>query len=368
MTSSRPRLHIDFESRSSVDIEESGSWFYTRHPQTEIICLSYAFHGEKPVCLTADQVRNGHFMPVIKRFMDGPKKLLTSHQVHFEYGSLNYILPRFGYPELSDPAFFDCTMARALACGLPKSLEKLLQAIGSPLQKDMAGKAAMMKISRPLGIDPLGDPYYREEKDHPQLFEDTRKYCNIDVEGEMIADAWLPELSADEHKVFEHDLVVNRRGVLLDTKTAAKAERLAIEMMGPLNDRLKELTVVEHEQKKGKKVITVVCPYVEKATQIARIKDFLSAYCGLTVDSLDKHAIEGLLNNPEIKNPAREIIGIRQQANKSSTAKYGSMLAPAACSNTGVRRQGGLRGALCKSTTCRKAWNLKAWFISSTRI
>ena len=326
----RPRLHTDFETRSPVDIEDCGGWFYARHPQTEVVCLSYAFHGDEPVCLTADQVRNGHYMPAVKKFKDGAKKYLTAHQAHFEYAVYNYILvPRFGYPELLDPALWDCTMARGLACGFPKSLENLLLAINAPIQKDMAGKVAMMKISRPLGIDPLGDPYYREEKDFPDLFEATRAYCNIDVKGEMIADERLPELSADERRVFEHDLVVNRRGVLIDVRTAAKAQHLAVEMMGPLNDRLKEITVVEHTKKKGKNLVTVTAPFVEKATQIARIKDFLALHCGLQVDSLDKHAIEGLLSNPEIKGPAREIIGIRQQANKSSTAKYGSMLSVA---------------------------------------
>lgn len=326
----RPRLHMDFETRSPVDIEESGGWFYARHPQTEIVCLSYGRLGEKPLCLTERQIRNGEFMSIVQSFMAGPRGFLTAHQAHFEYAVYNYILvPRYGYPPLLDPAWWDCTMARALACGLPKSLEKLLLALDAPVQKDMAGRAALMKITRPLGIDPLGDPYYREERDFPELFEAVRTYCNIDVEGETIADGRLPELSADERKVFEHDLIVNRRGVLLDVKTAAKAERLAVAMMGPLNDRLKELTVVEHVQKKGKKEVLVTAPFVEKATQIARIKDYLADYCGLQVDSLDKHAIEGLLNNPEIQNPAREIIGIRQQANKSSTAKYGSMLSVA---------------------------------------
>ena len=320
------RVHLDFETKGVLDLKVVGAARYARHPETDILCLAYAAHGEKPISFSARQIREGAFIPIVQSFLAAPG-YMTAHNAFFEQNIYRHILvERYGYPPLDDPRFWDCTLARALACGFPAKLENLAVALELPVRKDMEGNKAMMKLSQPILIDPLGDAVFREEKDFPELFQSLYSYCCMDVEVEMAADARLPELSEAEHKVWELDQKINHRGVRLDVRTAAKAEQLAVAMMGPLNDRLREITTVEHTRKKGKNIITVVAPFVEKATQVQRIKTFLSDYCGLAVDSLDKHAISGLMNNPEIKNPAREIISIRGQANKSSVAKYSSML------------------------------------------
>ena len=41
-------IHLDFESRSRVDIWEVGAWAYSVHPSTDILCLAYAI-DEGPV-------------------------------------------------------------------------------------------------------------------------------------------------------------------------------------------------------------------------------------------------------------------------------------------------------------------------------
>ena len=35
-------VHIDFETRSKVDLKLVGAWVYSEHPSTEILCMKYA--------------------------------------------------------------------------------------------------------------------------------------------------------------------------------------------------------------------------------------------------------------------------------------------------------------------------------------
>ena len=46
---SEPRAHVDFESRSTVDLKKAGVYRYAEHPDTEIICLSWRIGDSGPV-------------------------------------------------------------------------------------------------------------------------------------------------------------------------------------------------------------------------------------------------------------------------------------------------------------------------------
>ena len=48
-------LNIDFESRSTVDLRKTGVYPYATHPDTEILCMAYAFGDEEPLLWTPDQ-------------------------------------------------------------------------------------------------------------------------------------------------------------------------------------------------------------------------------------------------------------------------------------------------------------------------
>ena len=40
------KLHIDFETRSELDIKKVGAYKYAKHPSTEILCMAYAIDDE----------------------------------------------------------------------------------------------------------------------------------------------------------------------------------------------------------------------------------------------------------------------------------------------------------------------------------
>ena len=49
-------IHLDFESRSKVDIWTCGPYAYSVHPSTEVLCLVYAIDNEEPQLIRKDDL------------------------------------------------------------------------------------------------------------------------------------------------------------------------------------------------------------------------------------------------------------------------------------------------------------------------
>lgn len=326
------KLHLDFETRSAIDIKKCGAWGYALHPSTETICLSISLDGERPRVFTGAQIAAG--LEEVKRYAQDPGVRFVAHSAHFEYAVYNLIMHRrMGYPALWDPKRWDCTLSRAVMCGLPAALEKLALALNLPSKKDMEGRAALMKICKPVGFDPIsGKPIYNED---PALYAKVYSYCGIDVETEMAADAVLPELPASERRVWELDLVINRRGFAVDLELCRTAAALAGALTKALNARLHDLTCTT-----PKPCSVATCTGIEKATRVQAIKQWLDRQGMKGVDSLDKHAVDLYLQDPDVPTHVKEVLSIRRQVGKSSTAKYAATI-DAACPDGRIR--GGLQ-------------------------
>lgn len=324
------KLHLDFETRSAVDIKKVGSWAYAEHPSTDVICMSYALNDEKPRLLTGEHIRGG------VKLLIPPDAILVAHSAHFEYGIFNRILHRrHGWEAISDPKRWSCTLSRSVMCGLPASLEKAALAHRLEVKKDMDGRRALLRICKPIGIDALsGEPIFDES---PILYQRVYAYCGVDVEVEQALDKVLPELSAEERKVWELDLVINRRGFQVDVPLAQKAAALAETTAKQLNVELHELTCTSPDCAKDR---ILYCNGVEKATQVTGIKKWIEAQ-GLPVPpSLDKFAVDQLLADPAMPQKVKDVLSIRRQVGKSSTAKFTATV-NAACADGRIR--GGLQ-------------------------
>jgi len=303
------KLHLDFETRSRVDLLKAGTWAYASDPSTEIICMGWAGETGDVRC-AKDFKTPGNLL--------GHAERIVAHNVAFEYAIYHFILhKRYGWPELLDPTKWDCTMARALACGLPGSLFGVGLALRLPMQKDLEGKAALMKICKPKP-----DGTWNED---PALYETVYRYNAVDVGVERAADKQLPDLSPDERKVFEADLCINRRGVLIDLGSARKAAEIAEGLTDGLNADLRRLTngavtkasrVAELKRwvaAQGVKIPTVV--KIDKETNEETIKE-----------TMDIEAVKDLVKDPETPDLVKKVIRIRQQVGKSSVAKLKTML------------------------------------------
>ena len=301
------KIFVDFETRSTVDIKKCGAWKYGLSPTTEIMCLAFSVDGATVEVIPEKDLR-GH--PLAKKLpaMLAAGAQLVAHNSAFEYVIWAAILsPKYGWPKALDPRNWKCTLAKAAAANLPISLNDCGAALGIHKQKDWEGRAAMLKLTRPIAFDAFGDPIYRED---PALYKTLYEYCARDVEAEMEIDARLPDLSDEERKIWELDLVINRRGIAADVPAARKAMALTASLTADLNAKLLEMT--------GGKV--------EKATRVAALKKYLEGQGVKGVESLDKAAVNALLARKDVPQKVKEVITVRQRAGKSSTAKYESIV------------------------------------------
>lgn len=152
------KTHLDFETRSTVDLLKVGAWNYAMHPSTEILCMGFtmdagALGGRIEVLSAADIQRIG---PI-----DWKDKIISAHNAQFEYAIYNCILyKRYGWPERWDPKLWSCTLARAAMVGLPLSLDSLGRALKIKTPKDLEGRAVMQRLCKPVDFDALGAPIY----------------------------------------------------------------------------------------------------------------------------------------------------------------------------------------------------------------
>jgi DNA polymerase len=303
--------HLDFETRSRVDLKKVGLWAYALHPSTQITCFTIS-DGGKVRRTYRGLERKFDWTGVTTEI--GAQDMVIAHNAPFEYAIWNLIgHRRHGWPARWAPSLWRCTMARALAGGLPADLDSLGRVLRIRTPKDLDGKKAMLRTCKPLP-----DGTFDES---PEVFETLYKYNGTDVQAEEEVDALLPDLAPQEWKVWELDLEINRRGVAIDKPFAECAATLSDWMVNALNKRLQALTG----------------GVVDKATQVTALKYYLKDAHGIVRDSLDKESVTDLMLDPTLPQLAREVLSVRRQVGKkNSVAKYSAALTMA-CPDGRVR-------------------------------
>lgn len=296
-------LHLDFETRSVVDLKKHGLDVYANHPSTKALMMSYRF-GDGHTRLV--RLWKGEALPqeIIDHVRRGGK--VIGHNVNFEWHIWNLIMvPQFGWPEL-DINQCDCTMARAYAMAFPGGLDKLAMALGVTAQKDMGGRALMLKMSKPRGYDDDGRPIWWDDEER---MERLGRYCIQDTIVESECDHRLLPLSPEERQVWLHDFTINQRGVGVDRSTIEKTQRLVEKVKKKLNKEMREATDGD---------ITAV-------TKASDIVNWCQAR-GVDIKNLKKRELEDWLDDPELPYEVREVLELRAAGAKSSLSKLQTAL------------------------------------------
>jgi hypothetical protein len=139
-------LHRDYETRSRAILKTVGAQRYAADPSTEVLCACYAA-GDGEVRLW----RPDHD-PVPIEFVlaaENQNWLAAAHNDSFEAAIEKQIMaPRYGWPIIPIERH-RCTMAAALACGLPAKLSAVADALELTNRKDAAGERLMHQTSKP---------------------------------------------------------------------------------------------------------------------------------------------------------------------------------------------------------------------------
>lgn len=317
------KIHIDFETRSEAKITNVGAYEYSIHPSTEILCCAYAAGDNKPEIIYRYDFSSGFYLETNTREFNDLWHLaysinldiFTAHNAYFEQCIWqNIMVPRYGFPPLP-PERWQCTAAKALSHGLPKSLDGCSSALGLQQRKDDEGKKIMMKMCKPRKPTKTDDSKWHES---PEDFEKLYAYCIQDVIVEREIDKMLPDLNPTEQKIWYIDQKINLRGVPVDLHLVDKAISFAEEYSEELNNELCNLTGGD----------------VPRASMRDRMLCWLRDYQGLVLPNLQSTTVEKTLETREdLSWGARRALEIKSLLGKSSVKKYEAF--KAATSNDG---------------------------------
>ena len=319
---------IDWEARSPVNLKNCGVYPYLAHPDTEFMCLSAALNAAPPVIWIPRKFERMIDVAQVRYEIVTEKRIvemilsadeIVAQSVEFEYNGWNHLaVPRLGWPPLPLEKLHD-TKAQLCMCALPASLGQAGQALGLSIQKDDAGHKAMMRLSkprRPNKAEKAANPdwaktlYWNED---PKLLITLFNYCCIDVEAERLVYHTLPKLPPKEREIWLMDQRINMRGVPVDVENVKAIVRVVAEREEKLLARFQELV--------GAKV--------SGPRSYVKVKEWVNAQTGLSLESVDKNATAELLKDEafEVNFPdVYSALEIKSELSKSSVAKFRSML------------------------------------------
>lgn len=378
-------IYIDFETYSEADITACGAYKYSVHPSTEILCMAFAIDDQPVELWTPD---NGCNLSQLFSLINSGS-LVEAHNAFFERCIWQNVAVRlYGFPQVQHKQW-RCSAARVAAVALPRSLEDAAKIFECKNQKDMEGHRVMMKLSRPSKITKTMveeiekeiDSIYKKYEDketllrfintlninitHNDLLSDedfnmiqtyreyinkyefkfvfipNKKgkleieevptseqliklpnigkyksdydklyaYCKQDVETEReIASKTRPLLDTEQELWFL-DQEINERGILMDKEAVEIAFEMGCDYTADALNRVVELTG------------GAVNSYKQVAACVSWAKTQ-----GYHLEAFNKDYIANIADDAAMPDNVRELIQIRQQAAKTSTAKYEKML------------------------------------------
>lgn len=326
---------IDFETQSAVDIKKAGAEKYAADASTRVLCLGYIWPRGEPQLWASGQVPPADLCEHV-----AAGRPVIAHNAPFELAIWREKLEPAGWPRLTAEQTH-CTMARALAVGMPAGLAQCAKALGLPVEKDEEGHRVMMKLARPRKKKKgeTGHTFW-SPNEAPDDFAKLYAYCVKDVVVERAAHEALPPLPPKERALWVLDRTINDRGVFLDLDAAERAIVAVAEETAIYNEAISRVT----------------WGAVKSVNSRAQILSWVQSR-GVQIDNLKKATVAALLDGddeeeakaeadperdayaqPESRLPAdvRAVLEIRREAAKASTAKFKAMLA-SACGDSRAR-------------------------------
>jgi DNA polymerase bacteriophage-type len=301
-------LHRDYETRSQVDLKKVGAARYAADPSTEVLCASYAVDGGPVQPWVWGDSRPAEFFEAEAN----PGWRVAAHNDAFETAIEQHVLhPRISWP-LIPLERHRCTQAMCLALGLPAKLSAAADALELRIRKDAAGKRLMHQMSKPRRARQDEDPAITHWFDDADRLQRLCEYCRQDVEVERELHERLPPLSAAEQALWVLSCRINERGVHVDRQVAEAARRIA-QAAGP------EIDAEIAEFTNG--TVTTI-------GQVARLQQWLQGQ-GCTVLTLDRKAIERLLEQAALPSAVRRVLELRLGGAQAAVKKIDALLARA---------------------------------------
>ena len=308
-------LSIDIETRSGVDIGNTGLYRYAQDGEFAILLFAYKM-DDNPVEIV--DLENGEEIPpVIRVALADAGVIKHAYNAAFEW----YCLNRAGYgTPLSQ---WRCTMIHGMYCGYPAGLDAAGKAVGLPQdkQKLAAGKALIRYFCTPCRpTKSNGGRRWNLPRHAPEKWALFKEYCRQDVvtENEILKRlGFFPVPDTEEH-LWQMDIRMNAFGVRVDTGLIEGALAIGDISTQELTEEAYRLTGLDNPNSPS------------------QILEWLSSRTGTDLPNLQKATVEEALRREDIPDNARRVLEIRQQMGKTSVRKYAAMQA-AKCGDDRIR-------------------------------
>lgn len=285
-------LWLDLETFSTVPIEYG---VHAYKEGSEILLFAYALDNLEP-CVV--DVANGEPYPrELTEAIKDDGVIVCAHNSSFDRTILNHhgiVIPIHRWRD---------TMVQALSCGLPASLAELGAALGLPQDKakDAEGKKHIRLFSVP---QPVNRKVRRCTcQTHPAEWQAFKDYAGRDITAMRECAKRMPMMPKAEWNIWHIDQTINDRGICIDTDLVEGALEAIAGAKVDLDRRVAEIT--------------------DGALSTANQRDAMLRYLralGCDLPDLTKATVESALAKAEGK--AKALLGIRQRAGRTSTAKY----------------------------------------------
>lgn len=314
------KLHLDFETRSLLNLPDVGLDNYAKHDSTEVLMLAWAF-GNEDVELWEPRLG-----PMPQRLHEG----LISAEVtkvawNFDFEKdifqfrLGYDIPQ---EQWSDPG------THCLYLALPKRLERAAKAmnidiglakhhlVGKGNPKDIFCKPSKTTKTMLKKNPELPPTYFKDWDSHPEKWEEFRQYCLQDVRAERAIELALEDfhspMTQTEWSLWQLDRRMNERGVWIDQVFVNNGKWYAEEESAQLLAEIKKITGLDNPNSRD------------------QLLGWLQAR-GYHSDSIDKENIDNALTGKlhlsnKITPEGKKVLELKQRLGGSAYKKFESIL------------------------------------------
>jgi DNA polymerase len=202
-----------------------------------------------------------------------------------------------------------CTAAMARMHGLPGGLDKLCTIFKIPADeaKDKRGRELIKLFCQPKSPMKTWDGTFNDRHSHPAEWAEFLSYGGTDITAMRAVWRQCPKWNATPKmwSVWHLDQRMNKRGVGIDVKLCEGAIEATAAAKVRMKAKTADLTLGE----------------VESTTQRNRLLAYMSEF-GVTLPDLTADTVERRLEDESLPEHIKELLRVRQQASKASTAKY----------------------------------------------
>lgn len=290
---------LDFETYSEADLKKVGAYEYSMDYSTEVLCVSFRVgtKAELPTAKTWTSTPDTRGFSKFLEVLEDEEIILVAHNAFFDHMILENVLA------ISTPfERWQCTAAMAATLALPRKLEDVCDVLQTEHRKDKEGNRLIKKWCKPRKPTKKNSSTRHTDKEE---FERILKYCESDIAASVDVFLALPQLSADERKIWLLDQKMNFRGFRVDRKLIRKCQKMIGEEQEILAAEAKELT-------EGA---------INSTSQTVALRAYLDKE-GLFLPDLQAATIEDALESGLAEGVCKRLLEIRQQESLTSLAKY----------------------------------------------